>query len=110
MSRRLAYRWPDLGFTIIFPARIGNYEADHWEAFPYLRGMATLALTEDGWEVEGSGRDWAHWIKGEKFIYVRGFGPRPEDRRISFWGRGVTERELEALADRLIRASGWELE
>jgi hypothetical protein len=69
--------------------------------------MATLALTEDGWEVEGSGVDWAHWVKGGKLIYVRGFGP-PEDRRIPFRGQGgVTQDELDALADRLIRASQW---
>jgi hypothetical protein len=100
----------DLEFRIIFPPWIGNHEADHHEAFPYLRGMATLALTEAGWEVEGSGHDWAHWVKGEKLIYVRGFGP-PGDRRIPFRGQGgVTQEELDALADRLIEASGWELE
>jgi hypothetical protein len=100
----------DPGFNIIFPSAIGNRDADHSEAFPYLCGMATLALSEDGWEVEGSGVDWAHWVKGEKMIYVRGFGPR-EDRRIPFRGQGgVTQQELDALADRLIKASQWKLE
>jgi hypothetical protein len=98
-------------FTIVFPARMGNDELDHYVAFPYIRGMATLALTEDGWEVEGGGGpDWAHWVKGKKFIYVRGFGP-PADRRIPFHGQGdVTQQELDVLADRLIKASGWTLE
>ena len=72
--------------------------------------MATIALTEDGWEVEGSGIDWAHWAKGSKLVFVRGFGQR-EDRRIPFGGQGgVTQQELDALADRLVRASQWELE
>ena len=130
MSRGAAYRWrkeriagcsyacraigdneSDRGFAIIVPARIGNHETGHAEAFPYLRGMATLALTDDGWEVEGSGIDWAHWVKGEKkMIYARGFGP-PGDRRIPFAGQGgVTAEELDALARRLINASQWELE
>jgi hypothetical protein len=100
----------DPGFDIIFPSSIGNRDAHHSEAFPYLRGMATLALSEDGWEVEGSGVDWAHWVKGKKMIYVRGFGP-PEDRRIPFRGQGgVTQQELDALAERLIKASEWTLE
>ena len=100
----------DPGFAIIFPEHIGNHQADHGEAFPYLRGMATLALTENGWQVEGSGIDWVHWVKSENLIYVRGFGPA-EDRRIPFRGQGgVTKEELDALADRLIRASQWKLE
>lgn len=102
---------PDPGFTIIFPPRIGNYEGDHYKAFPYLCGMATLALTEDGWKREGDGApDWAHWIKGEQLIYVRGFGPLA-DRRIPFHGQGgVTQPDLDLLADRLAKASGWTLE
>ena len=74
--------------------------------------MATLVLTEDGWEVEGLGIDWAHWTKGgiHKLIYVRGFGPLG-DRRIPFDGQGgVTQEELDALAERLVRATGWKLE
>jgi hypothetical protein len=101
---------PIPGFTIIFPPWIGHHEADHHEAFPYLRGMVTLALTEQGWEVEGEGVDWAHWVNGGKKIYVRGFGP-PENRRIPFNGQGgVTQDELDVLAARLIEASGWVLE
>jgi hypothetical protein len=71
--------------------------------------MVTLALTEDGWEVEGSGWDRSHWTKGEKLIYVRGW---PQgDRLIPFHGRGgVTQAELDALADRLIKASEWSVE
>jgi hypothetical protein len=101
---------PDPGFDIVFPEWIGNHKADHFEALPYLRGMATLALTEDGWEVEGSGADWAHWVKGEQMVYVRGFGPL-EDRRIPFRGHGgVTEEELDALASPLDQGLSVELE
>ena len=85
-------------------------QADHYIAFPYLYGMVTLVLTEEGWESEGMGTAWAHWEKGEKLIYVRGFGP-PEDRRVPFGGQGgVSQEELDALAERLVRATGWKLD
>ena len=42
--------------------------------FRYFRGMATLALTEHGWQVEGNGMDWAHCVKGGSLVYVRGSG------------------------------------
>jgi len=67
--------------------------------------MVTLALAQEGWEVESSGSAWARWRLGEKLIYVEGW--LRGSRRIVFGGTdGVSQEELDALAERLIKASG----
>ena len=86
-------------------------------AFDFLRGMATLALAEDGYVVEGHGGCWVHWIKGEKLIVIRGFrNPDPDEWWIPFLNQNTThsaepdvsQEEMNALARRLSKASGWE--
>jgi hypothetical protein len=81
-------------------------------AFEYLRGMITLALTEDGWEVEGHGDCWAHWIKGKHQIAVRGW-PQPDETGAFFIPINseldpVGEDEMCRLAQRLSKATGWD--
>ena len=74
---------------------------DRVEAFLYVRGMLTLALSEDGWEIDAKGHDWVHWIKDGLQIAMRGLGVS---------GEAGTEDTMKPLAERVIRATGWDWE
>jgi hypothetical protein len=70
--------------------------------------IATPVLAEHGFEVEGQGREWAHWTRGVRNV-IRAYAFRYEgDEGVSFYAQGdVAHEVVEQLAERVSEATGW---
>jgi hypothetical protein len=70
--------------------------------------IATSVLAERGFEVEGKGRDWAHWTRGVRSV-IRVYAFRDgSDGGVSCYRQGdVSHEVLEQLAERVSDLTGW---